>query len=214
MPVGTMLSKSDRCLTISFHHTGHLRLERRPLEVASGPPQDATRRDADHQPHVVPVEEVARDRVAAVDPPAGWRRRTCRSSSSKPRSEVSTSSGETASTCTSTAGGFVRPLAVGSENSSETRGLRRTLKALCGSPIEVVIRKRPSSGYQKGRVGQVIGVPSWRAWTSRTSGTRGRLPPPRAAGVTFWRNGGPLLSFAALPRSMGEWVSYPSRPTT
>src|SRR5918998_3246883 len=68
MPVSTTLSKSERCLTISSH-TGHLHLERRPPEIASGPPQDATRRDVDHQPHVVPVEEIARDRVAAVEPP-------------------------------------------------------------------------------------------------------------------------------------------------
>src|ERR1700736_6387098 len=79
---------------------------------------------------------------------------------SKPPIEVLTSSGATASPCTSTAGGSKSPLPVGSEKSIETRGLRRILNALSGRPIEVVVMNWPVDGRKNGSIGQVIGVPS------------------------------------------------------
>src|SRR5262245_60952563 len=66
-----------------------------------------------------------------------------------------------ASPCTSTAGGSTSPHAVGSEQSSETRGVRRLLSAFCASALEVVTTKRPCSASKNGSVGQVIGVPSF-----------------------------------------------------
>src|SRR5215210_1841716 len=44
----------------------HLRLEGRLLEIPCGPPQDAARSDVDHQSHVIPVEKIAREGIAAV----------------------------------------------------------------------------------------------------------------------------------------------------
>src|SRR5919107_778956 len=114
---------------------------------------------------------------------AGCRREALRNSSSKPATEVSISSGATASPCTITAGGFSRPLAVGLENSSETRGLRRTLSAFWAKPMDAVTVKRFSSEYQKGNVGHVIGVPSLASVdsshvlnSSKTSSTSGGSP--------------------------------------
>src|SRR5215216_7788962 len=114
---------------------------------------------------------------------AGCRREALRNSSSKPATEVSISSGASASPCTSTAGGFSMPLAVGLENSSETRGLRRTLSAFWARAMDVVIVKRFSSEYQKGNVGHVIGVPSLASVdishvlnSSKTSSTSGGSP--------------------------------------
>src|SRR5215212_2310961 len=92
--------------------------------------------------------------------PFGWRSKSLRQYSSKPAGLVLTSSGEVVSPCTSTAGGSARPLAVGSEKSSDTLGSRRTFSAFCFSPTDVVITNRPSSGRHRATTGQAIGVPS------------------------------------------------------
>src|SRR5437879_9779909 len=77
--------------------------------------------------------------------------------------ETSNVSDTLASPWTRTAGGVDRPLPVGLENSKDTRGSRRILKAFCGNPIEVVIRNRPGSGAGSNSAvsGQVRGVPSF-----------------------------------------------------
>src|SRR6202162_5934540 len=90
--------------------------------------------------------------------PAGWRQYTRMTSFSKPPIEVLISSGATASPCTKTAGGSTSPLPVESEKSSETRGLRRMLRALSGRPIEVVVMNWPVEARKNGSIGQVIGV--------------------------------------------------------
>src|SRR5438309_700609 len=80
---------------------------------------------------------------------------------SKPPIDVLTSSGAIASPCTRTAGGSNSPLPVGSEKSRETRGLRRMLNALSGSPIEVVVMNWPVSARQNGSIGVVCPVNDW-----------------------------------------------------
>lgn len=76
-----------------------------------------------------------------------------------PVGSVCTSSGQSAVPRTRICSGRVSPLAVGSEKSSATRGSRRTLKAFCGYPSEVVIMIVPS-GRSSPEVGQATGVPS------------------------------------------------------
>jgi hypothetical protein len=72
---------------------------------------------------------------------------------------VTMRSSQTARPCTSTAPGFFTPLPVGSENDRLTCGFRRMLNAFCGSPMDVVRRKRPS-GSQRAQSGHVLGAPS------------------------------------------------------
>src|ERR671910_834333 len=59
------LSNWYRCFVISAHMVG-LQFEGLLPEISSGPPQDAARRHVDHEPHKVPVHEVARKRFIAV----------------------------------------------------------------------------------------------------------------------------------------------------
>ncbi len=76
------------------------------------------------------------------------------------RTVVTISSGHSAVPLMSTCGVPVSPLPVGSENSSATRGLRLTLNAFCGSPIDVAMVSVPS-GLLTLIVGQAMGAPDF-----------------------------------------------------
>src|SRR5919112_1655846 len=128
------------------------------------------------------------ERVRKLEPytlPPGWILQILFQYSLRSLGLVWITSGTTASPCTSTAGGSSSPLAVGSENSSETLPSRRTLKALFGRPMDVVSTNCCSSGCHSVMRGQVIGVPSRASVensqvrnslkTSSTSGDRANL---------------------------------------
>jgi hypothetical protein len=61
--------------------------------------------------------------------------------------------------CTSTWGSAGPALPVGSENSSATRGSRRTLNAFCGKPMDVPRSTELPSSAVRTVVGQAIGTP-------------------------------------------------------